>query len=77
MKNKAVTIVGLLLACIFLFAQACHDECDDLEDTCKHCSDADMKSECKSVLSSCEIVKGPARKDCCGAVLDQWEAACE
>jgi hypothetical protein len=77
MKNKALTIGGLLLACIFLFAQACHDECDDLEDICKKCSDEQTEANCKSVHSGCELVKGPARKDCCEAVLDQWEAACE
>lgn len=54
----------------------CKDACDDLEDICKSCNE-ENKDDCKSTHSACTIIKGPASKDCCEGIVDDWEDYCE
>ena len=76
MKKIEVIIACLLFTLMCILLPGCKDECDDLNDVCKKCSD-DTKSSCNSDLDACEILKGPARKDCCEAILGSWKKSCK
>ncbi len=68
--------VCVVLAFTAVSTAGCKDACDDLEDICKKCN-SEYKDECKSEHNACTIVKGPASKDCCDAIVDMWDEECE
>ena len=76
MKNIRTVAAWFLFAILCVFSMSCQDACDDLKDICKGCN-ADYKADCKSSLNTCEIVKGPAAKDCCESIVDTWEETCK
>jgi hypothetical protein len=76
MKNLRVVVVCFLFATLSFLPAACKDACDDLHDICKDCN-ADAKDSCKSSFESCDNIKGPAGRDCCESIVDEWEELCE
>ena len=76
MKRIPAIFACLLFATLSIFSVSCSDACDDLEDICKGCKST-AKSDCKSSLSACDSVKGPAGKDCCEAIVDEWDELCD
>lgn len=76
MKKISMLLMGVLFVALTVVSTSCKDACDDLEDVCDDCN-ADYKSSCKAELSACDLVKGPAGKDCCEAYLSYAEEMCE
>ena len=76
MKSVPAIFACLLSAMLCICSVSCKDACDDLDDICKDCN-SNEKSDCKSSLSACELVKGPAGKDCCEAIVDDWDELCK
>ncbi len=76
MKKVSVLLMGVLFAALTIVSTSCKDACDDLDDVCGGCN-SEYKSSCKSDLAACELIKGPAGKDCCEAILPSMEDICE